>query len=116
MSAWLQNSSRRGLKLDRLTTDTSVYFVKAFWSLLEGDALKVSLYVCVCVRACVRVCVTVCVCVCVVCITAACIEPSLIILAAIHPQVEFILYDSKNRLTLTFYTVVHFVVTSFCTW
>ena len=38
----LQNSSRRGLKLDKLTSDTSVYFVKAFWSLLEADALKVS--------------------------------------------------------------------------
>ena len=37
----LQSPTRMGLKLHFLTTDCSVHFVKAFWSLMEQDAVKV---------------------------------------------------------------------------
>lgn len=38
---YLQNPTQMGLKLDELTLMSSVYFVKAFWSILEQDAVKV---------------------------------------------------------------------------
>lgn len=41
---YLQNPTQMGLKLDELTLMSSVYFVKAFWSIMEQDAVKV----CVC--------------------------------------------------------------------
>ena len=37
----LQNPVQMGLKLDSLTNECSVHFVKAFWSLMEQDAVKV---------------------------------------------------------------------------
>lgn len=42
---YLQNPTQMGLKLDELTLMSSVYFVKAFWSIMEQDAVKVSLVV-----------------------------------------------------------------------
>ena len=36
-----QNPVQMGLKLDSLTNECSVHFVKAFWSLMEQDAVKV---------------------------------------------------------------------------
>lgn len=36
-----QNPIHMGLKLDSLTNECSVHFVKAFWSLMEQDAVKV---------------------------------------------------------------------------
>lgn len=36
-----QNPVHMGLKLDSLTNECSVHFVKAFWSLMEQDAVKV---------------------------------------------------------------------------
>ena len=38
---YLQNPTQMGLKLDELTRMSSVYFVKAFWSIMEQDAVKV---------------------------------------------------------------------------
>lgn len=38
---YLQNPTQMGLKLDELTLMSSVYFVKAFWSIMEQDAVKV---------------------------------------------------------------------------
>ena len=38
---YLQNPTQMGLKLDELTLISSVYFVKAFWSIMEQDAVKV---------------------------------------------------------------------------
>ena len=43
---YLQNPTQMGLKLDELTLMSSVYFVKAFWSIMEQDAVKVSLLWC----------------------------------------------------------------------
>ena len=41
VSYLLQNPVQMGLKLDSLTNECSVHFVKAFWSLMEQDAVKV---------------------------------------------------------------------------
>ena len=38
---YLQNPTQMGMKLDDLTMMSSVYFVKAFWSIMEQDAVKV---------------------------------------------------------------------------
>ena len=38
-----QNPVHMGLKLDSLTNECSVHFVKAFWSLMEQDAVKVTM-------------------------------------------------------------------------
>ena len=38
---YLQNPTQMGLKLDDLTLMSSVYFVKAFWSIMEQDVVKV---------------------------------------------------------------------------
>ena len=43
---YLQNPTQMGLKLDELTLMSSVYFVKAFWSIMEQDAVKVSVLWC----------------------------------------------------------------------
>jgi hormone-sensitive lipase len=40
---YLQNPTQMGLKLDELTRMSSVYFVKAFWSIMEQDAVKAAL-------------------------------------------------------------------------
>ncbi|CAI8049801.1 Hormone-sensitive lipase [Geodia barretti] len=40
---YLQNPTQMGLKLDDLTLMSSVYFVKAFWSIMEQDVVKAAM-------------------------------------------------------------------------